>query len=755
MARGKSRRDQRDRRTDNRPLERRFSPDQVNRVFLAGAVALAVAAAMVPGEAAAVHGVGAILILLWLLLAVAWSAAAGLLPDRPMRWYPIDFAVVLLAGLHSVSCLVQLDDGPARAIVNVGWQWLALTLSYLLFRALLRTPAARRAVCLVMLGMAVVLATLGLYQVGYAFPRQRARFAAEPQAVLRDAGVSAEPGTPEYAAFKNRLESPEPTGTFALANSLAGVLAPWGIVALAIGLTTRGSQLRSRRFVFGVGFSIAVIGLCLVLTRSRSAVLAATGGVFLVLLLTRRADPEHRRRGWFWAAVAAGVCLIASVLAAAFWDRLVLVEAPKSLLYRSQYWRSTLRLIADHPLWGCGPGNFQNSYPLYKLPEASETIAEPHQFFLEVWATSGTLAAIALLVVLVMAARRAWTTIRAQPTSDPQTGGAEEDPDDTLWPIYASGGCGVLLGLVVSLVMGFASLEIILVIIGVGLPVAGLIIGALHRWGVRGILPEWLPPVAGLVLLVNLLAASGIGFPGVAQTFWLLLAMLVAGASSNSRGITLPRWAWGLVAAVLSALAAGHYATMYRPVLTGQTRLAEARSLDLQRDWPAAEQACREAALADPLSAEPWRLLADLYHSQILRSGQAALAEAFLDADAKIFDRIPNSAALYRESGDRHLRIWAKLGQPRWLENAVQRYERSVALYPNSGVLHAQLAVARQLAGDAQGACLEAALALKLNAVNPHTEQQLNKQLLCDPHSGDATGRVNAELRMQQLRKIP
>src|SRR5208282_2916631 len=74
--------------------------------------------------------------------------------------------------------------------------------------------------------------------------------------------------------------------------------------------------------------------------------------------------------------------------------------AATSFGYRVQYWQATLRMIADRPLLGCGPGNFQDLYTQYKLPEASEEVADPHDFLLEVWATAGTPAMLALLCIL-------------------------------------------------------------------------------------------------------------------------------------------------------------------------------------------------------------------------------------------------------------------------------------------------------------------------------------------------------------------
>ena len=41
--------------------------------------------------------------------------------------------------------------------------------------------------------------------------------------------------------------------------------------------------------------------------------------------------------------------------------------------------------------WGVGPGNFGGPYLKYKLPESSEEILDPHNMFIEVWATAGVL----------------------------------------------------------------------------------------------------------------------------------------------------------------------------------------------------------------------------------------------------------------------------------------------------------------------------------------------------------------------------
>ncbi len=73
-------------------------------------------------------------------------------------------------------------------------------------------------------------------------------------------------------------------------------------------------------------------------------------------------------------------------------------------------------MIFDHPLLGCGPGNFQQYYTFYKLPEASETVADPHNFLLEIAATAGlpALALLFWLLALAVRGRESFFRIRSR-----------------------------------------------------------------------------------------------------------------------------------------------------------------------------------------------------------------------------------------------------------------------------------------------------------------------------------------------------
>ena len=99
-------------------------------------------------------------------------------------------------------------------------------------------------------------------------------------------------------------------------------------------------------------------------------------------------------------AVLALVLIVVSAVAVKGLDRQVLSEASKSLGYRIEYWRATLSMIGAYPWLGVGPGNFQDYYTRFKLPEASEEVRDPHNILLELWATAGTFAFVLFVAAL-------------------------------------------------------------------------------------------------------------------------------------------------------------------------------------------------------------------------------------------------------------------------------------------------------------------------------------------------------------------
>lgn len=808
--------------------------ERLRRAALAALVALLVATPLLPSESAAEAGTGNVLAMSVLALSAAVLIGGALVPllaatgvhagakrgSRQVAEPPqpawndrlvlqatwADAAALAVAVCYGLSGWFMADSGNPRATINACWQWLALVLLYLLARLLLRAPAERRAACVVSLALATALSGLACYQYFVTIPRLQAQYEADPERLLREAGVAAPEGSAERKLFVDRLESSEPTATFALTNSLAGFLAPWLIVGAGIGLvcwrdpqtpeslsiTESESAAGMKRWTPGgnrifspplAGALLCVLfsAFCLMLTKSRAAALASALGLLAIAVLELRG---RRRIGWripLLIAMAIAACA-GGALAIGAVDWLVLSETPKSILYRTEYWRATMALIRDYPWFGCGPGNFQQYYPLYKLPQASETVADPHNFVLEVWANAGTPAMLALLAFLALLARLAWRTPgdnRLPAATDQAVTAAGPPAKESSSQTMESGPCaagragmalhehagrgsvalgwiwggavaGFLLAFPLGLVAGFPPPQSLF---WIGLPLAGLAVFLLRQWAIDGRLPGWLLPGALAVLLLNLSAAGGIGFAGVASSFWLLAA-LIASASSLGRPLRPPAWLqWS--AAVAAVLVAGAcYRTMYAPLLEAQSSILAAMAHAGQGRMQSAEDALRDAAAADPYSPQPWLQLAAVYHQQLLASESPPRSDRF-DAAVEQARRLnPRSFAQERQIGDWRLALYRRGSDQRQLRQALDSYARAADLHPTSSLVHAQLSWVWHVAGRADRAAEEAAQALRLDALMPHGERKLRAQQVYEPQEGKLY-EPDAEQLMRRMRRAP
>jgi tetratricopeptide (TPR) repeat protein len=236
-------------------------------------------------------------------------------------------------------------------------------------------------------------------------------------------------------------------------------------------------------------------------------------------------------------------------------------------------------------------------------------------------------------------------------------------------------------------------------------------------------MPVLLPLVGIAVLLINLLAAGGIGSPGVSGTLWLLLALGLNAAEEGGVRTAPQKTALALLAtAVLLAVAC--YLSAYGPVLNARWRIERATE-----DPPQAKSLLLAAAAADPLAAEPWNLLAGM---QLLSWERHPTAEAFADFERyqrEFLRRKPNSAAAAAAAAERYFLAFEQSKQERPLEGAVDLYRKAVDLYPNNATYRAKLALTLMASGDQAGFQREAARALELDALTPHADKKLPGKL--------------------------
>ncbi len=233
-----------------------------------------------------------------------------------------------------------------------------------------------------------------------------------PQTMLKPLGI--EPNTLQHFLFEHRLYSKGVRGFFTTRNSAGSFLliASFAAIALFIDkfnvlksssssaqsnpkLNTQNSKLS----LFACGFIIAIILFALALTRSKGAILGLlfAAALFCAFLSFGNRIKNHNKIILIACLLLfiAGGCIVT-------WYGLTHDHLPggSSMLVRWQYWNASVKMYADHPLTGVGPGNFTDFYPRYKPAEALESVADPHNLLLSILTQYSPLGLIGFLAMI-------------------------------------------------------------------------------------------------------------------------------------------------------------------------------------------------------------------------------------------------------------------------------------------------------------------------------------------------------------------
>jgi hypothetical protein len=772
----------------------------VGPAWLAPVVAGLVAARLfVPAESAA-QGETLWIVLLWLLCGLAWLFDASRNGDLLRRCDGLDGAVAVLVGGHVISALVVLGtEGQKRAALNSLWEWLGVGVAFVLLRVVLRRREQRDRLLRVIAISGVVLSGLGIWQHVVWYPRisaqlaemgalQRAPADEDSEAMWvrlqrleelgRELGVQAVLGDSSGRSFQDRVQaSTEPIGRFALANTFAGLL----LVALFLvagGLWRSVQQDRpvaaassrrehlssaaesrpdeslsaagSRRYetvlaawrAGGWLIGLLLVGYCLWLTKSRTALVGLLCGIVIVCAVGRR---DLLARRWLrWLLVAGALVFVSLPVVAALsggLDRQVISEAPKSLRYRWEYWLATSRLIADHPWLGVGPGNFRQHYLRYKLPGASEEILDPHNLVLDVWANGGVIALAGLLGLLGIAAQRFWRRSR-EANADTLVSRPGDRRRQTVW-LGGVGTAALLLAALVQLMQG-TDLEADWLVLAAAWWVTAWLLAPGSAATCLSIWPVTVLMAAALALVVHLTGAGGIAMPAILQ---LLLILVVAttdvspsSSAESSAGWARTKGAGRTVGPALLtvgvALVAACVMTAVVPVTTATAAMNLGRVLWLTDGQPlTAERSFVQAATADSLSPEPWQELSRLRLARWLQTSDEADFEDAVAAQKQAISRDPNSAGRWRVLGD----LWSLRHQRQpadaFAQEALAAYSEAVQRYPHLADLQADLALAARDTGHAARAAEAARKAMRLDEMNRqqgHIDKYLDAEKLAD-----------------------
>ncbi|MCA9006496.1 MAG: O-antigen ligase family protein [Planctomycetaceae bacterium] len=716
----------------------------------------------------------------WFLVTILYASSFLTDRTRSFRLDLFDCAVWLLVAGQVLSTLVMIwfGEGQQRDALNMMWEWIGLGCSFSLMRRLFATSALRGTLIVGFITTVVVLSVYGIWQHHWMYDRlsqeyQEARqeydatHSPEARQKLLSMGVPSDAlqGSTRQQFEMRLLDSSEPLGMFALANTFAGLLVVGFLLSFAVTVDCffgkAASSSSSWNWLKPAIYLLAtmLIGYCLILTKSRTSWVGLIGGLvtlgLLKLLQSRRsttADPLlWKKRVLKWGGLAVILCcgfILLATLSGGF-DRAVLTEAPKSLQYRLEYWTATWDVIKENPIWGTGPGNFRSHYLKFKLPGSSEEIADPHNFILDVWANAGLIAFAGLLLILSLACYRWLMNLPS----------AAESSEQQL-PLSAGNFSPSQLALLSGFGLSFALLwgiqlfvfsidESILWSFCMGWLALFFILNASANLSVTGedATASLLPPALGaafIALCIHLSGAGGIAMPAITQTWLLLLALAfpvsekqaspdVSSVGQTKRNPTPTEARIHLRVLSLTVcliLAFFFIVSSFAPTIQRKSLVLQAeQSLMRGSTVRIAQNYFNQASQVDPVSPVPWQALAEIEFREGEQNRSAF--DRGVELKKAAIQRDPLNPRQYFDLGRQLKQQYEVSHQQDDLTAALENFQRAVAGYPNNSHYRAEFAAALSEAGKTAESRHQAQRAIELDEANrrgQHVDKYLNEE---------------------------
>ncbi|MEZ6062064.1 MAG: O-antigen ligase family protein [Planctomycetaceae bacterium] len=733
----------------------------MNQVSVYSLLALVTAGFLWPSEAA-MEGRGLHLAALWLMLAALhpllesrFNTAARFSCRGRCRLLTIGM-LLLIAGFWLSTWHVFHVRGDRRTALNLAFEWSAVLAAWWLLRHFTSTTIGCGRLASVLTGIAVGLSVLGVWQHHWLYQHQAEWYrgmtdalnqatdepglvgqmeAASIRAELQQNGVPLS-GTSRELFERRLLSSSEPYGTFALANTLAGVLAA-SLVILVGSVTTqvrRRSLLHPRTAVLQV-IAAVLIGYCLLLTKSRTAWVGSVVGTLAVLLSGNIG--RSRRRAWL-AISGVGAVLAAGAgigLATGAIDREVALEAPRSLQFRLFYWTGAAGVIRDSPVFGAGPGNFRQRYLAHKPVESSEEILDPHNILLDTWSTAGIAGLAGLLLMMWMGLAPLW---RDSPEPDDSPRQSRREQGGGLVTAAIVSGWG--LHWLVQLIDGMSWDDTQTVVLAIPVCALGMAVLAGRRFPC----PPSVAAAALLAVFVHLLGAGGLQISVVGLLLAILLSLAVPPAvvtnpavGTSKASVLLPAGrSLGFGGLALAVIVAGIV-----PVRTATSLMLRGDAAMGNRDSGTAEAAWRRAADADPLAVDPRQRLAEAATYRLMAESANRLPdpahgspEDLTENDAASTEHEPRASSLaacdalidcdvwrvagYHYRAQQHQILALNSDNPTHLRHAIDDQRRVLDAYPSNGTYWMELANMFQADDQSEEASKAAARALAIDDIN-------------------------------------
>jgi len=246
---------------------------------------------------------------------------------------------------------------------------------------------AQRLIGAITLGFALLLVVMGSYEMFVIHPETIANYEITRDSFLAARGWT--PGSFEALAYERRLFQPEPIAWFGLTNVFASFVGAGSAGLLIFGWRTRKTDPLS--IIALLGGLIALAGLVMTGAKGGIGAFGLGLGVTIAAMSITRIKLDGK------AILAMCSLVILGVIARGFVGERI---GELSLLFRSQYMTGAMRMFFGDPIFGVGPGSFQEHYTYLKPALSPEDVASAHSLPFDLLALLG-IGGVALVGVLI------------------------------------------------------------------------------------------------------------------------------------------------------------------------------------------------------------------------------------------------------------------------------------------------------------------------------------------------------------------
>ncbi len=555
------------------------------------------------------------------------------------------------------------------------------------------------------------------------------QYEAEPAVQLQKLGI--EPGSFQHMLYENRLYSKDVRGFFTTGNSVGSLLVlaifcTFAAFDFKVNLSEKRNTLKRLWLPTAL---LLVLFAGLLEAHSKGAIVSLAAAGLLLFLSVRFSQTLRRHRGLI---ILAAIILI--ILCAAFIISYGVTHntlpGGNSMLVRWQYWSATAKIIANHLITGIGGGNFDSYYTYYKVPEALETVRDPHCFVLSILSQYGIIGLAGFCIAIFSPI----ITYCIQPAAGGQAKisirPAENNPPSLKLRrtslVAIAKACGISIVLVLLFVRPIAvraelsgSIDVILYVLAVMYAAPAFFLGTTLWLCTRTESSRWLAPeqsktkqifhAALLCGLLSVLIHNLIDFalfePGIMTAFWACIALVYSDyrpkntADSSLKTNKIRKIILAASAIIMTA------ALIWFCIIPGAKtaiKTEKARLLFANGEFEEATALLIDASADDILNPTPAAFAGKMLLYEF-ETNPSNSPDVLLSAEKTLLTAIQRDKADFKNY-ENLARVYETLAQITgdkrrfWFEKTFSTLQQALVRYPSSAELHIELAkTAREL----------------------------------------------------------